>query len=193
MLCDAVGSCKKKSGEPIPSRIPAPAAAAPETPRAARGRTGAAPETVARPPAPEPAPPPPPPPPAEPPPPPVNPLSVGMKAKFIRARDGKTFDLEILTLYGKLALVQYQRDQVAENASLEEWKLVTELEPAGIPQELPPDDLCYLSPGQKARCPFLDDTRRYPGRVIEVHGRMALIKYDDGDQAWAFCTECIIR
>jgi hypothetical protein len=139
-------------------------------------------------PAPAPADPAPPPPPA----PPTSALGVGMKAQMFVGE--KTYDLEILALYGKLAMVKFRADQVPKGSVLESWVVADGLAPKGTPLALPPGDSCLFSAGQQVSCPFMTDRRRYSGRVTETHGKMALVRYDsDGAMVWNFCSECRIR
>ena len=198
-------SCKKKAEEPAPE--PAPPAAAPAPAPVPAPALAAVPAPAPAPeptPAPEPAPAPPAvpapapapePTPAPEPAAPVNPLSVGGTAK-LALNNGQVADVQILALYGKLALVQIPAAQSASGSNSDEWVEVAKLDPQGVPQDLPPADGCALSVGQQARCPLAgsSDRRRWPGRIIEVHGRMAIIRYnDDNSQVWVFCNECLLR
>jgi hypothetical protein len=130
--------------------------------------------------------------PEAPPAPAANPLAIG---KTVKLRSGdKVFDVEILALYGKLAMVKFRRDQVAKGSALENWVDATTLEPKGNAEPAPAGDSCRFAAGQQISCPYLGDRRRFAGRVTEVHGKMASVRYDfDGATLWNFCSECRIR
>ena len=82
--------------------------------------------------------------------------------------------------YGKLARVTFDR-------ITEAWIQATELEPSAMPSPPPPQDTCKAAVDDRVRAPWALTRKMYAGRVIEVHGRFALVRFDDGDKTWAPC------
>lgn len=88
----------------------------------------------------------------------------------------------VLELYGKLAKLRFADANVG-------WALVKELEPQGAVQPFPPGDSCAAASGEKVRARW-STSRFYTGGVVdEVHGKLAHIRFDDGDVDWALCDE----
>lgn len=85
--------------------------------------------------------------------------------------------------YGKLALIDFADGDHG-------WAELTKLEPPGIPGPAPADP-CAVRVGQKGRAPWSRSGTLYPGVVTEVHGKLAHVNFDDGDQGWALCASIV--
>jgi len=85
----------------------------------------------------------------------------------------------VVEQYGKLV-------RASLDDGYDTWVLAVDLEPPATPSEPPPDP-CSVELGDRVRAPWARLGKLYAGRVIEIHGRFAHVRFDDGDKTWAAC------
>jgi len=87
---------------------------------------------------------------------------------------------KVKALYGKLAQIKFADANIG-------WVHVKEIEPQGAIQLFPEGDKCAYAKGDKVQAPWSTSRSMFAGTIDETHGKMAHIKYDDGDEDWADC------
>jgi hypothetical protein len=108
-------------------------------------------------------------------------VDVGSSVQAPWSRAQKMYPGKVTELHGKLALINFDDGDKG-------WALVTSLQPAGEPQAAPAD-ACAVKNGDKVTAPWSRTNAMYPGKVTEVHGKLAHVDFDDGDQGWALCAQ----
>lgn len=83
--------------------------------------------------------------------------------------------------YGKLAFVRFDDGDEA-------WVPMGATQPPGTPVA-PPNEPCAVRAGQRVDAPWAR-AGRFAATVDEVHGRMAHVRFDDGDEAWLPGADC---
>ncbi len=109
-------------------------------------------------------------------------VSVGTKVMAPYRGSAKRHPGTVTELYGKLAHINFDDGTRA-------WAMLTRLKPRGT--ALPdPRGKCWVHVGQPVQAPFGASKKRYTGRVSAVYGKLAYIRYSDGDRGWELCSEC---
>lgn len=106
---------------------------------------------------------------------------VGAKVQAPWSREQSMYPGKVTELYGKLARVDFDDGHQG-------WVLVDKLQPAGSPQPAPADT-CSVANGDRVSAPWSRTKQMYPGKITEVHGKLAHVNFDDGEQGWALCSE----
>ena len=110
-------------------------------------------------------------------------VNVGARVMAPWSRAGQMYPGRVTELYGHLAQIDFDDGDRG-------WADVTRLQPAGAPRATP-SDRCSVRIGQKVRAPWSRAERMFPGTVAQVHGKLALVDFDDGDQGWALCAKTV--
>ena len=111
-------------------------------------------------------------------------VTIGSRVQAPWSRSGQMYPGQVSSLYGKLALIDFDDGDQG-------WADVTRLRPAGVPR-ITPTDSCRVRIGEKVRAPWSRSGQMYPGIVSEVHGNLARVDFDDGDQGWALCSTTVV-
>jgi len=106
------------------------------------------------------------------------PSSVGSEVEAI-ADNGSIIRGHIAEQYGKLARVDTE-----DSYSI--WTKATDLEPPATPFPTPQDP-CGFAVNARVRAPWARAEKMYAGRIAEVHGKFAFVRFDDGDTTWRPC------
>jgi hypothetical protein len=108
-------------------------------------------------------------------------VDVGSTVQAPWSRAQKMFPGKVTEVHGKLAHINFDDGDQG-------WALMTSLQPAGEAQPAP-SDTCATKVGDKVSAPWSRTKGMYPGKITEVHGKLAHVNFDDGDQGWALCAE----
>lgn len=108
---------------------------------------------------------------------------VGSRVLAPWGRSGQMYPGRVGELYGKLAKIDFDDGDLG-------WAEVTRLRPAGTPKPTPQDP-CNVRIGERVRAPWSRSGALYAGIVAEVHGKLAKVDFDDGDQGWALCSATV--
>lgn len=104
----------------------------------------------------------------------------GAKVKAIRGKTTKPQNATFIAQYGKIAQLRFADANTG-------WVLVKSIEPPGAIQLPPAGDSCERAVGDKVSAPWSTSYSKFTGSVGELHGKMAFIRYDDGEKDWAAC------
>lgn len=88
----------------------------------------------------------------------------------------------VVEVYGKVAKLKYSSHNIG-------WALLKDLEPQGAVSLYPEGDSCDAKVGDRVRARWSTALTLTGGEVDEVHGKLAHIKFDDGDVDWSWCSE----